>query len=425
MFITTSSPNPQIAYTLRSAGGNLVYTLGLHRSLDGIGLAPEEIEQRRNVFWVFYMLEKAIGHNLGRPSVINDDDIAVELPPKKPGILRSPSGAGVYDIFQDSITLAIIGSRIYTELYSASSQTKSEEHRTKVLGKLDNHLQRWRDAIPIDIRPEHPINCSDEQYVSVVMMHFTYLDAVILLHRISGHHTESSFKNGEAMNLKSNDQGQLQSNPRHASSDVQLLNLISAFINHSVQPGTSFADTPTLNMFKELYGIATRFVARAPSRPSQKMKRPPESDDLTAQSDYFSSSRGDPAPFESTKLYSDPPNNTAVWPSPDAHKFQTDQAARNNTTSPQYSQQESSNKSSPLELAPFIIPPEQPSLIEFDPTMSYDGLFEPNNFDWDMPDMWMSSGLTADPWGSGDLIGLPLQESDDINQSSGYFNQKS
>ena len=55
--------------------------------------------------------------------------------------------------------------------------------------------------------------------------------------------------------------------------------------------------------------------------------------------------------------------------------------------------------------------------------MSYDGLFEPNNFDWDMPNMWMSSDLTADPWVSGDLMGLPLQEGDEINQSSGYFNQ--
>jgi hypothetical protein len=47
--------------------------------------------------------------------------------------------------------LAIIESRIYSELYSASSQTKSEVDRMKVLGKLDNHLQRWRDAMPVDI----------------------------------------------------------------------------------------------------------------------------------------------------------------------------------------------------------------------------------------------------------------------------------
>ena len=188
---------------MASAAGNLANTLGLHQRSDGFGLAPEEIEQRRNVFWVFYLIEKAISHNLGRPSVINDDDIAIDLPPKKPA-LQSPSRPKVYDIFQDQIALAIIGSRIYSELYSASSQTKSEVHRIEVLGKLDSHLQRWRDAIPIDIRPEHPIKCSDEQYVQVVMMHFVYLDAVILLHRIAGH--QESFKDDEAKALKSDGQ---------------------------------------------------------------------------------------------------------------------------------------------------------------------------------------------------------------------------
>jgi hypothetical protein len=219
---------------MTSAVGNLANTLGLHQRLDGFGVAPEEIEQRRNVFWVFYLLEKAISHNLGRPSVINDDDIAVDLPPKKPGLIQSPSGAKVYDIFQDQIMLAIIGSRICSELYSASSQTKSEVDRMKVLGKLDNHLQRWRDAIPVDIRPEHPIKCSDEQYVPVIMMHFTYLDAVILLHRISGH--QESFKDGKATDMKSHDQ-RPGLNPRVYASrllclaaarrTIQLLDIIS------------------------------------------------------------------------------------------------------------------------------------------------------------------------------------------------------
>jgi hypothetical protein len=196
---------------MTSAVGSLANTLGLHRSLDGFGLTPEEIEQRRNVFWVFYLIEKAVSHNLGRPSIINDDDIAVDLPPKKPGLIQPPSGAKVYDIFQDQIKLAIIGSRICSELYSASSQTKSEVDRMKVLGKLDNHLQRWRDALPADIRPEHPLKCSDEQYVPVVMMHFIYLDVVILLHRLSSH--QESFKDVDATDMKSHDQ-RARLNPR-------------------------------------------------------------------------------------------------------------------------------------------------------------------------------------------------------------------
>lgn len=219
----TSSPNPQPAYAIASAAGNLANTLGLHRRSNAFDLAQDEIEQRQNVFWVFYLMEKAISHNLGRPSVINDDDIAIDLPPKQPRLIQSPSGERVYDVFQDQIVLAIIGSRIYSELYSARSQTKSEMERMQVLSKLDDHLQRWRDSIPIDIRPEHPIKCSDGQYVSVVMMHFTYLDLVILLHRVSDH--QQSFKAGEAADMKNHDQ-RLQLNPGvHAS---QLLCLAAA-----------------------------------------------------------------------------------------------------------------------------------------------------------------------------------------------------
>ena len=224
---------------MTSAAGNLANTLGLHRSADGYGLGPQEIEQRRNVFWVFYIMEKAISHNLGRPSVINDDDIAVNLPPKKPGSIQSPNRAKVYDLFQDQVMLAIIGSRICSELYSASSQTKSGMDRLKVLDKLDTHLQRWRDAIPVDIRPEHPIKCSDEQYVPVVMMHFTYLDAVILLHRLSGH--EKSFKDGEATDMKNHDQ-RSQLNPKVYASRLLCLaaarrsiRLLDTFSNNNLQ----------------------------------------------------------------------------------------------------------------------------------------------------------------------------------------------
>ncbi|MCJ1399994.1 hypothetical protein MMC11_003197 [Xylographa trunciseda] len=505
LFITTSSPNPQPAYVLTSAAGSLANTLGLHRSLDGFGLPSQEIEQRRNVFWVFYLMEKSISRNLGRPSVINDDDIAVDLPPKKPGLIQSPSGAKVYDVFQDKIMLAIIRSRIYSELYTASSQTKSEVDRMKVLGKLDNHLQRWRDAMPVDIRPEHPIKCSDEQYVSIVMIHFTYLDAVILLHRLPSH--QESFNDGKAKDMKSHNQrpqlnprvyasqmlclaaarrsiqlldtfsnnnlqnqhfmwlalyyplsaslvlfANILSNPQdqHAASDIYLMNLITSFITHSVQPGTSFADTPTLSMFKELYSIATRLVARIAPQSSQKMKRLPESDD-PAQSEFISSSRVrmvpdkslcsdlntqtttsfvssqfrqqfpqkvssvgfylakskylqyDPqAPKDSTTTYSET-DIPASTPSPVYSGQQVSQGEQDVQSSTSAQRLEESIDNSPLEFAPFIS--SEPSQFDYNPTI-YDSLLSPTGFEWDMANMWMPS-FAADPWASEDLMGLP------------------
>lgn len=222
---------------MSSAVANLANTLGLHRRSDGLDLTSEVIEQRRNVYWIFYIIEKATSHSLGRPSFINDDDVAVDLPPQKP-ISTQKSGAKIYDFFQDQVKLAIIGSRIYTELYSASSLTNSEADRMKVLGKLDNHLQHWRDTIPIEIRPEHPIICSDEQYASVVMMHFTYLEAVVQLHRLSGHH--KSFQDDEAPDMKREDLQRL--NPRvHASYSLCLaaarrsIRLLDTFSNNTLQ----------------------------------------------------------------------------------------------------------------------------------------------------------------------------------------------
>jgi len=80
------------------------------------------------------------------------------------------------------------------------------------------------------------------------------------------------------------------------------MSLIALFISHSVQPGTSFAATPTLSLFKELHMIATRLVARVSPQFSHNIERLPESDGST-QSDFMSSSRLGQMPARS--LYSD------------------------------------------------------------------------------------------------------------------------
>lgn len=108
------------------------------------------------------------------------------------------------------------------------------------------------------------------------------------------------------------------SNPQdqHAASDIHLMSLITLFISQSVQPGTSFAATPTLSMFKELYGIATRLVERVARQSSQKTKRLPETDD-PAQSDFVSLSSVQRVSDKS--LYSD--SNTQTTTSPVSSSF--------------------------------------------------------------------------------------------------------
>jgi len=186
------------------------------------------------------------------------------------------------------------------------------------------------------------------------------------------------------------------SNPRdqHTASDIQLMGLIISFITRSVQPGTSFAATPTLNGFKELYGIATRLVAKLPPHPGHKKKRAPESDGL-AQPNLSSSSMT----FDPATMYREPNMSVSNYPPMDAsgHTPETDYDGHS-TTSARRSQ--ASTSDSPLEFAPFLAPEPSQFDFDFDQTM-YDPFLSPTKFQWDMANMW---DFVPDPGSWTDLV---------------------
>lgn len=72
--------NPEGAFVLIGLAARLAHAIGLHRWLEGFGLTQADLEQRRRVFWVMYVLEKSMCIRTGRPSAISDEDIGVSLP---------------------------------------------------------------------------------------------------------------------------------------------------------------------------------------------------------------------------------------------------------------------------------------------------------------------------------------------------------
>ncbi len=188
-FVMQAGEDPHPAYVLVGCASRLAQAIGLHRRLDGYGLSPRDVEQRKNVFWIVLGLEKGISIRSGRPSVFSDDDIGVELPSKDPSAnqdLDKPDS--VLDSFRSVATLALLESRVYSKLYSARSHTKPELERLKWVGALDTELQQWRDELPPLIRPESPIRCHPKHLMHVIIMHFAYYNCLVAIHRGSVHH---------------------------------------------------------------------------------------------------------------------------------------------------------------------------------------------------------------------------------------------
>lgn len=178
-------PDTYPCSVVSAAAIRLGQAIGLHRNVSNSGLSEAEKEQRRNVFWIGIMVERGVNLYHGRPSVIHDEDIGVDLPPAD----KYPSNAiGKYVTFRHQATLSLLHGRIYNRLYSAKSFTKSKAERLKIVGKLDAELQQWRETLPIEIRPGYPLKCDERHTVSAVCMQWVYYQCLRTIHRVSLHH---------------------------------------------------------------------------------------------------------------------------------------------------------------------------------------------------------------------------------------------
>ncbi|OCL06959.1 hypothetical protein AOQ84DRAFT_271710, partial [Glonium stellatum] len=83
------------------------------------------------------------------------------------------------------IELSRIKDKIYTQLYSVRSLSKSSVEYLKSICKLDDELRRWHDNIPADIQPEHSLHCALAVIAPVIMMQLAYFSCITTLHRAS------------------------------------------------------------------------------------------------------------------------------------------------------------------------------------------------------------------------------------------------
>ena len=187
------TPNPQPSFFLVAAAIRLSHSIGLHKKGSVFGLNAAEVEQRKRVFWIAYVMDKDICLRSGRPPAQDDDDMTVDLPNEAPpdnvGNIPLTDGKGKVNIFRLMCTFAIIESKVYKFLYSAKASKQSDGALLNTIGELDKELEDWKDGIPIDIRPEHEIKATHAPLVlHIVVLHFAYYNCLATIHRMSVHH---------------------------------------------------------------------------------------------------------------------------------------------------------------------------------------------------------------------------------------------
>ncbi|KAK8131469.1 fungal-specific transcription factor domain-containing protein [Apiospora sp. TS-2023a] len=154
----------KLASMLISAAMRLAHSLQMHTEASDVSFPLHEAQQRHNIFWICYCLDKDISLRTITPSVQQDDDIDLALPGTASSCV---SPENMFDITEEEppppfhylrarVQLAFIEGQIYDKLYSVRSLKETPEQRRQQVTRLDALLETWRrSSLPPAVLVHH------------------------------------------------------------------------------------------------------------------------------------------------------------------------------------------------------------------------------------------------------------------------------
>ncbi|SPC65121.1 related to transcriptional activator acu-15 [Ustilago sp. UG-2017b] len=179
----------------------LLLDVGAHRkqAAKKLGLSRIEEETYKRTFWVAYSLDRELASSLGRPIMLQDEDIDVELPieiddeylfntPEGQPLPKQPGGKpALIGGFLRSLRLDEIVGRTLKTVY-ALHKTKlrfginSREWDERLVTEIDSALNNWLDTVPPHLRYD-PHETDDEWLMQSSLLYSKYYNCQLLVHR--------------------------------------------------------------------------------------------------------------------------------------------------------------------------------------------------------------------------------------------------
>ncbi|XHG02279.1 hypothetical protein AWENTII_005635 [Aspergillus wentii] len=182
------TPNPQPLFMFSAAAIRMAQSIGLHKS-GSFGLAGSQIEERRNTFWIAFILDADICQRTGRPPVQHADDYDIELPREFPenskGVLHLKNSSVQFNFFNSLSRFALLQRKVYDRIYTSRGLRKPSAELLHDITTCEEELQAWKMSIPSDYRPRRNFLApSEPMLLHVLRLHFAFHSCQAKLHRM-------------------------------------------------------------------------------------------------------------------------------------------------------------------------------------------------------------------------------------------------
>ncbi|KAJ4266121.1 hypothetical protein NW762_004099 [Fusarium torreyae] len=190
--ISTSAHD--IAYNVFGLAMRMAVNMGMHRAVGTEALHPQVRELRNRLWWSVYTHERPLTFQLGRPLMLDDDEIDTPFPTDLPE-LRVPQYTSSVEGQIALIKLYRIMGKIVKFMYSRTTPSGGQQViDTKAFGRLKASLQEWKAQLP------ETLQISQTSTRGAIHLHLTHEQAIMLLSRIPLSHA-AALKDGQPSRL--------------------------------------------------------------------------------------------------------------------------------------------------------------------------------------------------------------------------------
>ncbi|CAO3586366.1 unnamed protein product [Absidia cylindrospora] len=175
--------------------------LGLHRSSSGWHMPESEMELRRRIWYVTYLMDRWVAAELGRIVTISDQEFDVELPslyeveschpkdfserPFVPELILQADAdlrlkTPIYAQFHYSVCLGQIFGQVLSGLHSPRSMRAGRRNKSLV-HLLDQRLKNWKLGLPSEML--YDVGDLKHQSANAAILFLTYNCVLLLLYR--------------------------------------------------------------------------------------------------------------------------------------------------------------------------------------------------------------------------------------------------
>lgn len=179
-----------VAYNVFGLALRMAISMGMHRAISASNLHPQVQELRNRLWWSVYTHERLLTFHLGRPLMLDDQEIDTAFPVDMPE-LRMPQVSSSVEGQIALITLCRLTGKVIKLMYSQTSSTKGERTiNTASFTDLKGELQDWKAKLP------EKLQLSSSSTRGAVHLHLTYEQAIMLLSRVPLTYAASFTDNG-------------------------------------------------------------------------------------------------------------------------------------------------------------------------------------------------------------------------------------